>query len=600
VRRLACTALVVAALVASSGVAHAQATLLSGLGGVAGYGTECLSPNDDGSSAAFGIAGAFPGGLHFFSNTHTTAYVNTNGNITFSGPVSTYTPNPFPVANQPMIAAYWGDVDIRLLTNGTCSGSAGVTCTVCTPCHNPTENGVWWHLEPGRLIATWDRVGYFSCHNDKRMSFQIVLTAAACGAAGDFDVEFRYNRCDWETGDASGGSGGFGGTEAQAGFDAGNQVNYVAIPGSMASGIAPALCTGSNVGVPGIWRFQIRSGTVICPDAGNPCSTGLLGVCAAGRTNCVGSGTQCLQDVQSSAEVCDGLDNNCDGTVDDETAGPLCPASQVCDRGVCVPHCIQGCPSGQVCNAQGLCVDAACVSVTCPSGQRCIGGTCVGACDSIVCPTGWTCRAGRCVDLCQGLTCDGCTVCENGICRPRCEYTPCPTGATCQADGHCVEHACVGVTCPANYHCSGGGCVDDCAGVVCPSGQHCVAGECVALPPQTDAGQEDAPLPQTDAATGNDAPVVASDAASSDAPVAPADAGPAEAGPAGNDGPGPGELDASSDTDGPVARGDGGSPHLGVSTCGCRVGQAAGYGRSVALIGLALAALPLSARRRRR
>mgnify|MGYP000039875964 CR=1 FL=1 len=27
---------------------------------------------------------------------------------------------------------------------------------------------------------------------------------------GDFDVEFRFNRCEWTTGDASGGSGGFG------------------------------------------------------------------------------------------------------------------------------------------------------------------------------------------------------------------------------------------------------------------------------------------------------------------------------------------------------------------------------------------------------
>ncbi len=133
------------------------------------YGTECLSPNDDGSSAAIDLTPAFPSGLRFFDQTHTTAYVNTNGNITFAGSLSTFTPNAFPVADQPMIAPYWGDVDIRRLTSGTCQGSIGLTCTVCAPCHNPTENGVWWHLEAGRMIVTWDRVGYYNCNNWRRL-----------------------------------------------------------------------------------------------------------------------------------------------------------------------------------------------------------------------------------------------------------------------------------------------------------------------------------------------------------------------------------------------------------------------------------------------
>ena len=463
----------------ASASASATVPLLNGMGGVVDYGTQCLSPNDDGSGAVIDLSPAFPQGLHFFTAYQTNAYVNTNGNITFSGPVSTYTPNPFPVAAQPMIAPYWGDVDIRY-TGGSCQGSAGVTCTVCAPCQNPTENGVWWYLEPGRMVVTWDRVGYYSCHNNLRMSFQLVLTEAGCGGAGDFDVEFRYNQCEWETGDASGGSNGFGGTEAQAGFDAGNQNDYVAIPGSMAPGIANTLCNDSNVGQPGLWQFQIRSGAVLCPDAGAPCDTGLLGVCASGRTNCVGTGTECLQDIQASAEQCDGLDNDCDGQVDEVDGSQLCPDGMFCAEGTCVVPCTElGCPQGQICDTSGLCVDEDCVDVDCDPGLVCKGGVCVGPCDGVICPYGLECRAGQCVDLCTDLDCDQCTVCEGGICVNNCEYAACDPGETCEPDGHCVEAACAGVDCPAGQHCVGGNCVDSCIGAVCPDGEECSQGQCV-------------------------------------------------------------------------------------------------------------------------
>jgi hypothetical protein len=208
-RRSALAVSLVFAAMLYTGSASAQATLISGLGGPAST-ARSLGMNDDGSSNTIDIRPYFPGGLRFFDTTHTSLVVNTNGNITFSGPLPTFTPNPFPVADRPMIAPFWADVDIRS-ADGSCTEMLGLTCTSCTPCQPYASNQVWWHLEEGRAIFTWDEVGYYTCKTDRRNSFQLILEAVqVCGGSfGDFNVEFRFNRCEWDTGDASGGSGGF-------------------------------------------------------------------------------------------------------------------------------------------------------------------------------------------------------------------------------------------------------------------------------------------------------------------------------------------------------------------------------------------------------
>ncbi len=528
-----------ATVIAFGPSASAEVPLLDGFGGAAGYGSDCLGPSDDRTSpAAIDLTPIFPDGLQFFDRTHTTMYVNTNGNISFGEGLATYTPDAFPIANQPMIAPYWADVDIR--SGGDCSmypdGDGRPDSADPAPaCHDPARNGVWWHLDvPGRrVIVTWDRVGYYRCNTDKEMSFQLVLTAVdsmSCGGGGDFDVEFRYETCEWNTGDASGGQDGFpapdtecirgvvgpwvcplggnvgcenrGGTRycnsipAQAGFDAGNTTDFVEIMGSRTDTIHTVLCTDSNVGNAGLWQFQIRSGVVECPDAGAACSTGMEGVCADGRMQCVGTGVECRPEVGPSPERCDNLDNDCNGMVDE---GDLCGDFQMCADGVCIDVCFEGsCPEGETCLASGFCGDAACADVTCAEGERCEGGSCIGACDGIVCPNPQVCRAGTCVDLCEGATCDECTVCEGGDCVPSCEYEACAGGETCLPDGRCVADACADVSCDPGFYCDGGSCVDACAGATCPSGQTCIAGDCVpenlpdgGVPPRPDFGTSD-------------------------------------------------------------------------------------------------------------
>ncbi|MDW8245280.1 MAG: nidogen-like domain-containing protein [Sandaracinaceae bacterium] len=472
----------------------AQTRLLTGLGGPLGFGNECLGQNDDGSSLAIDVARAFPEGLNFFGTVHRQLFVNTNGNITFAGPLPTYTPDPFPVANRPMIAPFWADVDTRREMRGlfgfrSCEGPGDGEAVMGPPCDRPPENGIWWHLRDGLAVFTWDRVGYYRCRWDKRMTFQLILSRpSGCYAPGDFDVEFRYTRCEWETGDASGGKGGFGGTQAQAGFDAGNRRDYVMIEGSRMDGIARRLCTMSNVGIPGTWRFQIRNGRVICPDAGAPCTIpGRVGLCAQGVTQCVGMGRECVPQFEPQPERCDNLDNDCDGNVDESDGQPLCPVGEGCVRGMCVGYCLEGgCPEGYTCRDGVECVENACLKVRCEGNQRCRGGRCVDACEGVICPYGQTCRLGRCFDPCNNVRCDeGCSVCVEGRCTIACTQMSCPAGQVCSSSGRCIEAACERVECPPGTHCEGGRCVDNCEGARCPEGEICRMGQCVFDPTQT-------------------------------------------------------------------------------------------------------------------
>lgn len=230
---------------AYSGSAQAI-SLLDGLGGPAGYGDLALNRNDDSFTSA-----VLPFAMNFFGNSYSAGdnfFINNNGNITFNAGLNAYTPEPFPISNQPMIAPYWGDVDTRNQASGLVYVAAPNAET---------------------FVVTWNDVGYYSSNADLTNNFQMVVRSRTDTGAGNFDVDFRYDRLQWTTGDASGGTGGLGGTPAQAGYDAGDLTNFFQLPGSRTAGVLNLQNTSNvSAATPGLWTFAFRDGAP--PDGSSP------------------------------------------------------------------------------------------------------------------------------------------------------------------------------------------------------------------------------------------------------------------------------------------------------------------------------------------
>ena len=177
-----------------------------------------LPRNDDGSTGAVPL----PFAANFFGTTYTHLFVNNNGNVTFQAPLGTFTPFRLNANTPPIIAPFFADVDTRATGSGVVRYSFG---------NVPFGNRSAFCVE-------WINVGYYSGHADKLNSFQLLLVNRSDQGPGDFDIVMNYGSIQWETGDASGGRFGFGGTSAGAGYSAGTgQIEaFYEFPGSLLNG----------------------------------------------------------------------------------------------------------------------------------------------------------------------------------------------------------------------------------------------------------------------------------------------------------------------------------------------------------------------------
>jgi hypothetical protein len=160
--------------------------------------------NDDSFSAPITL----PFNFQLYGASTNVVYINNNGNVSINGGYSAFTASGFPIANFPMVASFWGDVDTRDSLSGL----------------------VHYKITDHALIVRYNNVGYFSSHGDLLNDFQLVISDGLSPLVPDGqNIAFCYGDMQWTTGDASNGDFGFGGSPANVGANAGDGVNCMQI-----------------------------------------------------------------------------------------------------------------------------------------------------------------------------------------------------------------------------------------------------------------------------------------------------------------------------------------------------------------------------------
>ncbi len=241
------------------------------------------------------------------------------------------------------------------------------------------------------------------------------------------------------------------------------------------------------------------------------------GACEPGKWACVNAKFACEGGLPPQTEVCDCIDNDCDGQTDEDpepgSGKPeLCSEGKACVffQGGC--QCAALCGGGEYpCPSGGFDCEAVNYSSTGESaGARCVIDGC-GDCSTMTvmqsdgqlecAPAGTVgsdgavppvciCKLNGCHAPCLGVQCEPPQVCADlGPRAGRCvEYNcwnfPCAVGQACNL-GSCVDSPCKADSCAADQACkpsadfSSFTCVASCAKVTCAPDQACVNGECL-------------------------------------------------------------------------------------------------------------------------
>ena len=157
------------------------------------------------------------------------------------------------------------------------------------------------------------------------------------------------------------------------------------------------------------------------PGGGQNCSTGQPGICSAGTTVCQGGAMVCVANNMATTEICDGIDNDCDGFFDNGNPG----GGQMCQTGL----------NGLCASGQSKCIGGKieCTSTTQPTMEICDGkdNDCNGVSDDGNPGSGAQCNTGL-----KGLCANGTQTCSGGMLGCVANHTP--SAETCDnTDNNC-------------------------------------------------------------------------------------------------------------------------------------------------------------------
>ena len=250
------------------------------------------------------------------------------------------------------------------------------------------------------------------------------------------------------------------------------------------------VCDGIDNDCDGLIDLSSDGQPVVDP---SPCTTGLSGQCAEGRYQCSNRGNVVCVPLNSIAdEQCDGLDNDCDGHIDELVRNPCGRCGSLpeedcdgldndCDGQVDEFEVEDNnlCDNGQICTQLfGVCAASCDQNTPCDVGLVCASGFCVSPCEGLTCGQGEFCEDGRCVSLCESISCNEGELCSQGLCGPaRCPHLPCEQGERCLNE-QCEVDPCFEVICAEGSFCREGQCILSCAEISCPFGEACLDGEC--------------------------------------------------------------------------------------------------------------------------